>query len=112
MNKTETRVELVWNPSQSNCLDDRQKSVVIKRLGSRLTTEGTLIMASGSSRSQLFNKKEITERFLTLVARCLVPKKSRIPTRPTRTSKEKRLKEKKNRGEIKKLRGNLPGKDL
>jgi hypothetical protein len=108
VNKTETRVELLWNPHLSRCLDDRQKSLLIKRLGTRLTGEGILIMTSGTSRSQYQNKKEVTERFLTMVARCMVPRKSRIPTRPTGSSREKRLKDKKYRGEIKKLRGKLP----
>ncbi|MEN8157211.1 MAG: alternative ribosome rescue aminoacyl-tRNA hydrolase ArfB [Bacteroidota bacterium] len=108
VNKTESRVELIWNPGESVCLDERQKEMVSLRLRSRLTDRGSLIMASEKYRSQHRNREEVTERFLQLVTASLIPQKKRHPTRPTRSSREKRIKQKKIRGEIKRTRRNRP----
>lgn len=108
VNKTESRVELLWNPGKSVCLDDREKSRIRLRLGSRLTDDGKLILVSEKYRSQYRNKEEVTERFLRLVSGSLVPVKKRYPTRPTRSSQEKRIRQKKIRGEIKRIRRNRP----
>ena len=104
VNKTESRVELLWNLQESQCLDLRQKALLASRLGHRLTEDGTLILASEKYRSQHRNREEVRERFLELVKAGLVPVKKRRPTKPTRTSVEKRIKSKKIRGEIKRNR--------
>lgn len=104
VNKTESRVEIMWHPGESACLDDKQKLRVLKQLEKRLTEEGELILASEKYRSQYRNKEDVSERFLKLVAASLLVPKQRKPTRPTRSSKELRLKRKKMRGEIKKSR--------
>jgi ribosome-associated protein len=105
VNKTESRVELLWSPEESDCLNEVQKMMVAARLGNRITQEGVLILVSEKYRSQHRNRAEVTERFLHLVTASLVPKKRRRPTRPTRSSVEKRIQNKKLRGEIKKSRG-------
>jgi ribosome-associated protein len=104
VNRTETRVELVWNPENSLCLDPQQLLRVKAVLHSRLSGSGQLLLASGKYRSQARNKEEVTDRFLQLIARCLVPEKPRRPTRPSRASKERRIEQKKQRGEVKKQR--------
>ena len=104
VNKTESRVELIWDPAVSECLGPLQKQRLLAFLSSRLTDQGHLILASGKHRSQLRNKEEVTERFLSLVREGLVPVKKRRPTRPTKASKERRLREKKQRAELKKSR--------
>ena len=77
-------------------------------LARRLTFRGELILASEKYRSQHRNKEEVNERFLALVAKGLIPPKKRKPTRPTRSSQERRIKKKKIRGEIKRTRRNGP----
>ena len=109
VNKTESRVELLWNLQESQCLDLRQKALLAGRLGHRLTEDGTLILASEKYRSQHRNREEVRERFLELVKAGLVPVKKRRPTKPTRTSVEKRIRSKKIRGEIKRNRRDHPG---
>ena len=109
VNKTESRVELLWSPAKSQCLDEEQRFLVSARLGKRFTEEGILILVSEKYRSQYRNKAELVERFLDLVLASLVPVKKRRPTRPTRASVEKRIKNKKIRGEIKRTRGKSPG---
>jgi ribosome-associated protein len=105
VNKTESRVELMWRPRESVCLNEEQKTAVESRLGNRITREGVLILVSEKYRSQYRNRAEVTGRFLRLVTGCLVPRKRRSPTRPTLSSVEKRIQNKKVRGEIKRLRG-------
>jgi ribosome-associated protein len=108
VNKTETRVELRWHPDGSGCLDEAQKMMVKSRLGNRITDQGILILVGEKFRSQHRNREEVTERFLNLVTASLVPDKKRHPTGPTRSSREKRIHEKRSRGEIKSIRRNRP----
>ena len=109
VNKTESRVELLWSPQESDCLSEAQKLMVAGSLGNRITDEGVLILVSEKFRSQYRNRADVTERFLDLIQTSLVPVKKRRPTRPTRSSVEKRIKSKKIRGEIKKSRRDKPG---
>ena len=109
VNKTESRVELLWSPQESDCLSEAQKLMVAGRLSNRITDEGVLILVSEKNRSQHRNKADVTERFLDLILSSLVPAKKRRPTRPTRSSVEKRIRSKKIRGEIKRSRRDKPG---
>ena len=108
VNKTETRVELYWNPGASSCLDEEQKLRLTQLLSSRLTSQGILILSSDKFRSQFRNRVEVTDRFLQLVNSSLAVQKKRVPTRPTRSSRDKRIRAKKLRGEIKRLRQDPP----
>ena len=108
VNKTETRVELLWSLTGSLCLNEKQKAILRNKLGRRITEDGLLVMASEKYRSQHRNKAEVTERFLDLVQASLVPVKKRRPTAPTRSSVEDRIKNKKIRAELKRSRRN-PG---
>jgi ribosome-associated protein len=104
VNKTESRVELLWSPENSQCLNLAQKRLLRGRLANRITGEGILILVSEKYRSQHRNKADVTERFVDLVTTSLVPVKKRKPTRPTRSSVEKRIRNKKIRSDIKKSR--------
>ncbi|MEA3460254.1 MAG: alternative ribosome rescue aminoacyl-tRNA hydrolase ArfB [Bacteroidota bacterium] len=108
VNKTESRVELLWIPKNSACLSETQILMLTSRLSKRLTDDGVLILVSEKFRSQHRNRAEVTERFLDLVSASLIPVKKRKPTRPTRSSVEKRIRNKKIRGDIKRSRGKNP----
>lgn len=108
VNKTESRVELLWNPRKSVCLSEAQKKMLSVRLKNRISDEGILQLVSEKYRSQHRNRAEVTERFLDLVSASLVSVKKRKPTRPTRSSVEKRIQGKKIRGEIKRSRRKGP----
>ena len=101
-------MELLWSPQDSDCLSEAQKMIILGRLNSRITGDGVLIMVSEKYRSQYRNKAEVTERFADLILASLVPVKKRRPTRPTRSSVEKRIRSKKIRGEIKRSRRKGP----
>ena len=108
VNKTESRVELSWNLQTTGCMSENQKQLVKQRLASRLTAQGILILAGEKFRSQYRNRLEVTERFFELIAASLVPPRKRHPTRPTRSSIEKRIQGKKIRGELKRSRRQKP----
>ena len=108
VNKTESRVELLWSLETSECLNNLQKYRVNRSLHSRITDEGLLILGSEKHRSQYQNKQEVKERFLSLIIASITPPKKRKHTSPTRSSVEKRIKKKKIRGEIKRSRNAPP----
>lgn len=105
VNKTESRVSLHWSLKATEALSEEEKILVGRRLKSRLTDEGELILNSQKSRSQAMNREDVTERFLHLIEKLSIPPKKRVKTKPSRASIERRLKEKKVQGERKKGRG-------
>ncbi len=74
---------------------------------SLITDAGDLLITADEHKSQGQNKAEATARLIDLVRRALVAPKVRRPTKPSRGSKERRLTEKKSRGEIKRRRRDL-----
>ena len=68
-----------------------------------------MILVSQSERTQLMNKRAVTEKFYILVSKALTLPVKRRSTKPTFASKVKRLEEKKNRGNIKKMRKDSGG---
>jgi ribosome-associated protein len=107
VNKVNSRVELRFNIPGSQLLDEGQKEILMLKLASKLTTDGTLIVAAQKERSQLMNKEDAVERFYALLEKALRPVKKRKKTRPTKASVEKRISRKKQLSEKKKLRGGL-----
>lgn len=104
VNKVSTAVEMRFDIPHSEVLFDSEKSTLMCRLSSRLTSEGVLIVFSQESRSQLSNRKAATDRFLRLLANALKVSKRRIPTRRTRASVARRLDAKRARSIIKRSR--------
>lgn len=74
---------------------------------SLVTSDGELLIAADEHRSQGQNRAACIDRLADLVRRALVAPKVRRPTKPSRGSKERRLTEKKSRGEIKRRRSGL-----
>ncbi|MCB0753990.1 MAG: aminoacyl-tRNA hydrolase [Flavobacteriales bacterium] len=104
VNKVESRVEAVWNVSESKALTPEQKAQILSRLKNRIDQSGNLSASSSTSRSQHQNKQLATERLLALVELALKKKKIRKKTGIPNSVKEKRLKEKKKRSELKSSR--------
>lgn len=77
--------------------------------GSQLSDAGELVIAADEERSQKRNREAALGRLRTLVARAMVRPKPRKKTKPTRGSVERRLKAKRERGEIKARRSRKPG---
>ncbi len=104
VNKVNTRVELRFSITNSNVLTEEQKIVLLKKLQNRINIEGELILASETERSQLRNRQKVTELFFELIEKALTPRKRRRKTKPTASSRVKRLKKKKELSEKKERR--------
>ncbi|MDT8389093.1 MAG: alternative ribosome rescue aminoacyl-tRNA hydrolase ArfB [Lentisphaeria bacterium] len=109
VNRVQTAVQLRFDARASNALPAAVKQRLMKLAGSRLTLDGCVLIQAQSHRSQLKNKEAAVARLQKLVDRAAVPPKKRRPTKPTKASKERRLKSKKVRGQVKKLRGDRDG---
>jgi ribosome-associated protein len=104
VNTTDSKVELRWDLNATRALTSEQRERVRERLAPRLTDDGVLILRGSEHKSQLRNREAVLGRFRALVGEALEPPKPRRRTRPTRASKERRLRTKKHRGELKQLR--------
>ena len=104
VNRSATQVELTFDLAGSPSLDDAQKARAIAALKSYVDKAGVLHLASQASRSQLYNREDVTARFVELMRRALRVPKKRRPTRPTTGSKERRLEAKRRRGGTKRER--------
>lgn len=111
VNTSSTRIELWWQPSASIALTQAQRALLNDRLRSRLDQDGWLRLVESGSRSQLRNRETVTARLLELVERSLRPRKTRRPTRVSAAEKARRLSTKRQRGDVKRLRGRVRGED-
>jgi len=104
VNTADSRVELSLDLTRPNAVPDRLRSRVVDRLASRLV-DGVLTVTASEHRAQLDNRRAARDRLAELLRRAAAaPPRKRRPTRPTRGSKERRLAEKKRRGETKRGR--------
>lgn len=103
-NTTASRVTLHWNIEDTQALEENRRRRLKNRLSSHINSDGVLQISAADERSQHRNRKIARERLAELVEEGLEKPKRRIPTRPSRSSKRRRLKNKRHRGRIKKLR--------
>ena len=103
VNKVATAVQLRFDVDHS-ALPDEVKERLKHVAGNRITSDGELLIEAKKFRTQEQNREDAIRRFVELLQRAFKKPKSRKKTKPTKASKEQRLKEKKTRGEIKKLR--------
>lgn len=104
VNKVSTKVELRFSVILSSVLSDSEKELINKKLKNKINNEGELILVSQTERSQPGNRIAVTGKFYEILSKALTIPIKRRATRPTLTSKIRRLDEKKNRGAVKKLR--------
>lgn len=105
VNKVASAVELRFEAARSPSLSVAVKSRLRRLAGRRWTKDGAVVIQCDETRHQARNREIARERLVELIRRALVAPKRRVPTKPTRGSKERRIKAKKERGEVKKLRG-------
>lgn len=104
VNKVSTKVELAFDVAASQGLSAVEKERLLLKLKSRLTKDGVLQLHCDESRSQHKNRDLVVKRFFDLLKNALIVPKKRKPTKPTRSSVEKRLKSKKQAAEKKSQR--------
>jgi ribosome-associated protein len=105
VNKVATAVELRFDALGSSSLPDEVKQRLRPLAGTRMTADGVVIIRAERHRSQERNRAEALEKLVTLLRAAAHRPKPRRPTKPTRASKERRLKSKSKRSTVKRLRG-------
>jgi ribosome-associated protein len=97
-NTSETRVEAVFDVESSTALTDNQKRRVVAKAGP------TLRAVAQDERSQWRNRELAVERLVDQLRRALFVERKRVPTKPSKAAKERRLEEKRRRSDVKRLR--------
>jgi ribosome-associated protein len=95
VNKVNSKIELRFNIQDSKVLTEEQKTILLAKLATRINLEGFLVVSSQRNRSQLDNKEDAITKTIMLIEKALRPVKPRKNTRPTKSSIEKRLTDKK-----------------
>jgi ribosome-associated protein len=103
VNKVATAVQLRFDVNTSSLPDD-VKARLMHLARNRITSEGIVLIEAKRFRTQEQNREDAIDRLVELIRKSLIKPKARKKTKPTLASKEERLKEKKRRGETKKLR--------
>ena len=104
VNKVSSRVTLRFDLERTTALSPEQRSRVRTKLASRINKDGVLQVTSQLTRSQDLNRDDAISRFAELLRIALHQDKRRVATKASRSSKEQRLQEKKNRTQIKQAR--------
>ncbi|MGD9956160.1 MAG: alternative ribosome rescue aminoacyl-tRNA hydrolase ArfB [Candidatus Nanopelagicales bacterium] len=108
VNTTDSRVELLWDISATSALGPALKERALARLADRLV-DGVLSVTASEQRSQYQNRLAAERRLVDIVAAAIAqPPRPRRATKPTRGSVDRRIAEKKRRGETKRLRRGDP----
>ena len=104
VNQVATAVELRFDIAGSPSLTEPVRERLLARRDRRVTAEGVLVITAQRFRTQERNREDARQRLHDFVARGVEPPKPRIPTRPGRAAKERRLQEKRVRANIKRGR--------
>lgn len=105
VNRSATAVQLRYDVAGSDFLPAPVKRRLLKLAGRRADSSGTVTIEAKTHRSQYRNREEARARLIELIERARRPAKRRLQTRPPRSAKKKRLREKRRRGDIKRKRG-------
>ena len=97
-NTSETRVEAIFDVEGSTALTDNQKRRVVSKAGP------TLRAVAQDERSQWRNRELAVERLVEQLRRALHVERKRVPTKPSKAARERRLEEKRRRSDVKRLR--------
>ncbi len=105
VNKVATALQMRFDVRNSSSLTEPVKARLMKLAGSRLTLDGIIQITAVRFRTQERNKADAIARLDEMVAEASIKPIYRVPTRPTRASKERRLQAKSSRSSIKNGRG-------
>ena len=109
VNTSSTKIELRWQPQASVALSETQRGRVLTALASKLDSEGWLRFTASEHRSQLQNREAAEARLVAMLKGALLVPKVRRATKPTYTSKVKRLESKSQRSDVKQKRKRVTG---
>lgn len=101
VNKTESKVELIFHVNNSELLTDDQKTILLERWTNKMDSEGYFHLTEEGDRSQIKNKEELIRKFYALLKSALRPVKKRKTTKVPKAVKAKRREDKSRRSDIK-----------
>ena len=104
VNRTESAVELRFDVANSPSLPEAVRERLLQKRDRRLTAEGVLVIQARRFRDQARNREDARQRLAALIAAAAKPPKKRIPTRPSKAARRRRMDNKSKRGQIKKSR--------
>ncbi|MBN2513827.1 MAG: aminoacyl-tRNA hydrolase [Sedimentisphaerales bacterium] len=104
VNKVNTQVTAVLDIEECSFLSTEQKALIRVKLANRIDKSGCLQITGNRHRSQQSNRLDVLDRMTRLIASALVKPKVRKATKTTYASKQRRLRSKKLRSDIKKTR--------
>jgi len=104
VNKVNSKVTLKFDVAHSEVLSQEEKDIISKKLTSRLTKDGVLVLTAQDKRSQLQNKGAVILKLEKLMAKAFEKKKVRKATKPSKGSIQDRINKKKQLSEKKKWR--------
>ena len=107
VNKVATAVELRFDVERSGALTPEVRARLRGLAGSRMTTDGLLLIDARRFRTQAANREDARERLAALIRQALVVPRRRRRTRPTAASRERRIESKTRRAETKRKRGKV-----
>lgn len=106
VNKVSTAIHLRFDIKASS-LPERYKERLLNLKDGRITSEGIVIIKAQRYSSQIKNKEDALNRLREIIKSVIIPMKLRMPTKPTKASKIKRLEGKAMQSRIKSLRGKI-----
>jgi ribosome-associated protein len=104
VNKVNTKVTMHWDVNGSTSVPDDLRERFRRRFHRRVSKEGRLVIHSQRYRDQGRNVADCIAKLRDLLLEVASPRKPRKKTRPSRAAKERRLREKKARSQVKQLR--------
>lgn len=107
VNKVATAVQLRFDLMGSPNLPEAVKARARSLAGRRLTQEGVIVIEASRFRTQVKNREDARERLIELLKKAAEPVIPRRKTQPSRAAKERRLKSKSIRSNVKRLRGRI-----
>ena len=111
VNKVATAVELRFDVAHSPKLTPEVRARLVSLAGTRMTTDGVLLIDARRHRTQAQNREDARLRLIELIRQALVKPKRRRKTRPTKSAVEKRVQSKKKRAQTKQRRGRVTDAD-
>jgi ribosome-associated protein len=111
VNKASTRATLLFDFETCDRLSDADRARLRRRLENRLSRDGRIRLVAQEGRSQAANRAAAEQRLCRVLSEALHVPRQRRATRPTAGSQRRRIKAKKERGELKRLRQRPPRRD-
>ena len=108
VNKLSTAVQLRFDVRRSPSLPNDVAIRLMKLAGSRMTKDGVLVIIAQNQRTQERNRADARDRLFAMIREAAVRPVQRRATKPSKSSKQKRLESKKHRSGLKELRRGKP----